>query len=337
MQDLKKINREISDGDNDRLHIYIFWCFVIIFIVAGIFSFLKDEERTPANQVSILHTNQMHEQAPKSESRAINILSPKKEHKPAITLIIANLGLNKKNDEWVYNLPREVMLGFSPYATQVAALIEGAAKKGYSTTMHIPMQPADYPFSNLGPYCLIDNLDNRENISRTDAVLAKSSRIKGLYANIDEVFTESEQDLKIFLKEINLKAIGRTSFWFFYADDKSIKNVDFYVKEMGLSRVIAEKIDVAIPSNLGLLELQRELEYAESLAKSRSGAVVLIYSSINYQDYITNWLSKLSKHGINLVPIDTLFRHSREHDHKEEIIFMISDKKGKNNLPNAQN
>ena len=337
MWNLKKIYRDINDSNNDKLQVYIFWCFVVVFVIAGVFLFWNDDKKSSQSQVSILSTNQTHSQFPESdEAGAIKILSAKKKHKPAITLIIANLGLNEKNDEWVYNLPQEVMLGFSPYAIKVSALIENAIKKGYSTMLHMPMQPADYPFSNLGPYCLIDSLNDQENISRTDAVLAKSNRVKGLYTNINEVFTESERDLKVFLKEIDLKAIGKAKFWFLYTDDKSIKNIDLYVKEIGLSRVIAEKIDIAIPDNLKLLELQRELEYAESLAKSRGGAIVLIYGNINYQDYIADWLRKLSRHGINLVSINTLFRQSREHDHKDEIIFMINDKKSNGNLSSSQ-
>ncbi|MDJ1305345.1 MAG: divergent polysaccharide deacetylase family protein [Candidatus Midichloria sp.] len=334
--DLKKVDRHLNHEDNDRLHIYIFWCFIIVFIVAGVFLFFSDtkektEDKSPISILSPTTAPSTNEISNDYEGKAINIMQEKNNIEPAISVVIANLGLNKKGNEWVYNLPKEVVLGFSPYADEISGLIDEADRRGYETILHIPMQPANYPFVNLGPYCLLDSFDDKENISRTDAVLAKSSKIKGVYTNPDEVFTESESDLKTFLNELNFKSIGRSKFLFLYHDEKVIKQIDSYAKSLGLPRVVAEKIDISVSDDVDLKELKKNFQYAESIAKSRGGAIILIYSDTNYTDHIFEWLSKLSKSGIKLIPIDTLFKRSRDHDHKEEILFMINDKKNKDN------
>ncbi|WHQ47193.1 MAG: divergent polysaccharide deacetylase family protein [Candidatus Midichloria sp.] len=78
--------------------------------------------------------------------------------------------------------------------------------------------------------------------------------------------------------------------------------------------------------------MKKNFQCAESIAESRGRAIVLIYLGTNYIDHVFEWLSKLSKNGIKLIPIDILFKHSRDHDYKEEIPFMINDKKNKDNF-----
>ncbi|MDJ1407404.1 MAG: hypothetical protein MRQ13_03340 [Candidatus Midichloria sp.] len=61
-------------------------------------------------------------------------MQEKNNIEPAISVVIANLvGLNRKSDEWVYNLQKEVVLGFSPYADEVSGLIDKADRRWYET------------------------------------------------------------------------------------------------------------------------------------------------------------------------------------------------------------
>ena len=249
---------------------------------------------------------------------------------PSISLVIADLGLDKKIHGLIYNLPKEIALGFSPYADNVSGLIDTADKKGYDTLIHLPMQSLDYPSTDLGSYCLLDSFSDIDNTSRINSILSKSHKVKGVYINPDEVFTNSRSRLRLCLEEINNKAVSDDEFLYIYQDIDMVKRVNVYSNDLGLQRMRPESIGVIIDSEVDAKDLRRQFLDAENIAKSRGGVLVVVYPSLDYFDRLSTWISSLSDKGIKLVRVGDIHKYMRDHDHKKEIdAFIHADRSKK--------
>ena len=125
------------------------------------------------------------------------IEEPKKQQrqykgKPKVSIIVTNLGLNRRSTELSMTLPKQCALGFLPYTKSLKPLLHKAQSKGHEIYLYLPLQTSK-SFDNPGRYALMGNLAPEENAVRLNVILNSHARYDGLYSSYKEVFTENVQ------------------------------------------------------------------------------------------------------------------------------------------------
>jgi len=77
-------------------------------------------------------------------------------------------------------LPANVTLGFVPYASDAAEWVSKARERGHEVLLQIPMEPLDFPDSDIGPNTLRSGQEEEANIQRLSWAL---SRFTGMPAS----------------------------------------------------------------------------------------------------------------------------------------------------------
>src|SRR6266852_4735103 len=125
------------------------------------------------------------------------------DKRPRLAIVVFGLGLSTAPTETSINeLPGAVTLAFEPYARQLPEWIERARAAGHEILLTVPMEPADYPRQDPGPYTLLTSLDAKKNQRRLDWVLSRATGYVGVANIMGARFTGSRTDLLLWLEEL---------------------------------------------------------------------------------------------------------------------------------------
>ncbi len=227
----------------------------------------------------------------------------KKDGKHKIAVIVSNLGHVEENIKYIKEkFSKKVILGFSPYTYSLTGLTSTLQSDGWSSLILMPMQPANYPLDDLGPYCLLDNIPNIENNSRMEWIVDKMSFSEGIYLNTDQVLTLSSDDTIWFLKwlEIKLDELNRRAL-VVYHDPHDIHFLEKYYEQLSLSAIDLLKVDIVVDRDATDHEINQAFGYAELVSNSRGMAVIMCDSKHNILQRLEKWMEQLGSKGIELV------------------------------------
>lgn len=218
--------------------------------------------------------------------------------KPRIAIIIGGLGLNGATTQRALELPITVTLGFSPYAHDVKNWMDKAIKQGFQTLIHTPMQTMDYPADDAGPYALLTDLEEKENLARFDWVLSRGDGYIGIYSDPREKFTTAKRAVQPILDSIKthhlLFAYGAG-----YVNQSLLQNA----KSNDIPLIA---IDTVIDDKIAANAIQAKLASLESTAKKNGYALGLGSPYPITLKIVQDWASDLEKRGFIIVPVTRL-------------------------------
>lgn len=223
--------------------------------------------------------------------------SKKSKENPKISIIVTNLGLNRRSTELALTLPKQFGLGFLPYTKSLTSLLNKAQNNGHEIYLYLPLQTSK-SFDNPGRYALMTNLPPEENAVRLSVVLNSHVKYSGIYSNFKEVFTSDKQSSKGVLDQLSDKnlifILGRTS-------DKALPE---HIKSH--KNIIPTNIIVDIDPDKEAIE--KELEKLIKIAKEEGVALGYAQGLILTIEMLRNWAPSLEKRGIKLVPVSELLK-----------------------------
>ncbi len=218
--------------------------------------------------------------------------------KARIAIIVGGLGLNGATTERALELPITITLGFSPYAHDVKGWMDKAVKQGFQTLMHAPMQTMDYPADDAGPYALLTDLDEKENIARFDWILSRGDGYIGIYSDPREKFTTAKRAVKPILDSIKAHHL-------LFAYGAGYTNQSLLQNAKGEDiPVIA--IDTVIDDKISANAIQAKLQSLEVTAKKNGYALGLGSPYPITLKIVQDWASGLESRGFMLVPVTRL-------------------------------
>jgi 8-oxo-dGTP pyrophosphatase MutT (NUDIX family) len=116
--------------------------------------------------------------------------------KPKVALVIGGLGLNAKSTrQAIEQLPAEVTLSFVPYSDGLQAWIDLARSNGHEVLLEAPMEPADYPNNDPGPYTLLTTSKPAETVQRLDWLLSRATGYFGVTNYLGSRFVTSDPSM----------------------------------------------------------------------------------------------------------------------------------------------
>ena len=216
---------------------------------------------------------------------------------PKISIIVTNLGLNRRSTELALTLPKQCALGFLPYTKSLKPLLHRAQGNGHEIYLYLPLQTSK-SHDNPGRYALMNNLAQEENSLRLNVILNSHARYDGVYSSYKEVFTD------------NVRA---SEMVFDHLDDKNL----IFVLGKGVGYPVPDHIkshDNILPTNIIIDEepdkesISAQLNELIRVAEEEGIALGYAQGFTLTIQMIRKWAPALRSQGIKLVPVSELLK-----------------------------
>ncbi|MET3526862.1 divergent polysaccharide deacetylase family protein [Phenylobacterium koreense] len=120
--------------------------------------------------------------------------------RPKVALVIGGLGLNAAvTRQAIETLPPEITLSFVPYSEGLQGWIDLARAAGHEVLLEAPMEPADYPDNDPGPYTLMADAPGQETVKKLEWVLSRATGYFGVTNYLGSRFMTSDPGMTAFL------------------------------------------------------------------------------------------------------------------------------------------
>lgn len=242
------------------------------------------------------------DQPVKSENKDKNSINLNSDNlssdKPAIILILKNLGLNINNSKAAINLPAKVNLGFSPYVKSLAQLQQLAKDKGHETLLHLPLELGSPILNNAGPYALSETIPTNQNRKRLDKIIALLGESQFIYTDENEIFTQDIENIKFLINELK-----KSNKFLLYGNGADNAKFNDYAN-IANHPVVTD--DIIIDNNLSPESILNQLNNIEELAQNRGVVVASANIYPKTIEILSKWIATLESKNIDLLPISKI-------------------------------
>ncbi|WP_438279195.1 divergent polysaccharide deacetylase family protein [Nitrobacter sp.] len=223
---------------------------------------------------------------------------------PVVAIVVGGLGVGAaKTVDAIMKLPSAVTLGFTPYGSDPARLVERARAQRHEVLLEVPMEPYDYPDNDPGPQTLLTTLGTEQNIDRLYWHLSRFQGYVGLANFMGSRFVAANAVMQPVIREAAKRGLG-------YLDDGSTpRSVAAQLAE-GQAMPFA-KADLTIDTVPTSVAIDKALARLEDLAKERGVAIGMASALPVSIDRIGIWTKALESRGMMLVPLTTAMLKSK--------------------------
>ncbi|MGH6987655.1 MAG: divergent polysaccharide deacetylase family protein [Caulobacteraceae bacterium] len=212
--------------------------------------------------------------------------------KPEIALIVGGLGLNAQaTREAINDLPPQITLSFVPYADGLQGWIDLARSAGHEVLLEAPMEPADYPSDDPGPYTLMVGDTAAQIARKLDWLMSRASGYFGFTNYLGGKFLASPSSMAGF--DAILKRRGLA----FIDDGLAARNGG------DIPRATASRI---IDASLAPAAIEQQLAELETDASHNGSALGSGFAYPVTLKEASTWAKSLGEKGYQLVPASAL-------------------------------
>jgi polysaccharide deacetylase 2 family uncharacterized protein YibQ len=216
--------------------------------------------------------------------------------RPAIAVVIDDLGLNRRGTAALNRLRGPLTLAFLPYATDLDEQTQAARAAGHELLVHVPMEPRsqDWP----GPNALTSQLGPAELVSRLRSHLRSFGGFVGVNNHMGSLLTTDPERMAILMAELRQRGL-------LFLDSRTTPE-SVAAREAQRSHVPFAERDVFIDNDLELRSVLRALAHAENIARRQGHAVAMGHPHDVTIEALKRWLPILDARGVALVPISAI-------------------------------
>jgi uncharacterized protein len=216
--------------------------------------------------------------------------------RPAIAVVIDDLGFNRRAAAVLNRLPGPLTLSFLPYATKLDEQARAARAAGHELLVHVPMEPRGQ--ASPGPNALTSQLGPAELVSRLRTQLRSFRGFVGINNHMGSLLTTDAERMAIVMAE--LRRLG-----LLFLDSRTTPQ-SVAAREAERIGVPHALRDVFIDHHLERASVLRELERAERIAHHQGHAVVIGHPHDVTIEALETWLPTLEARDIALAPISAI-------------------------------
>lgn len=219
-----------------------------------------------------------------------------RDTRPAIALMIDDLGVVPDRSAHALRLPKEVTLSFLPYGDVSRPLAQAAAAKGHEIFLHAPMEPRGA--ADPGPGALKVRDSDRELRRKLDGHIAELGAVAPVAGLNNHMGSRATANRRV-MDEVMRGAAERG---FVFVDSLTTRN--------STARAAAASYDVPFIARDVFLDhaegadfLLAQLDEVERLARTRGLAVAIAHPHELTLDVLDVWVKGLDAKGLRLVPM----------------------------------
>lgn len=221
---------------------------------------------------------------------------------PKIALVIGSVGLSQRvTSEAVAGLPPTIALAFAAYGENLERWKKLSRESGFELLIEAPMEPFNYPQNDPGPHTLLVDAPAKENKSRLDWILSRTSNYIGIIPSMGARFTASEAALMDLATELNKIGLA------FVDPSNSVRSIANQIVRRAstdqLGHLPFVKVDVVLDSEPTRAATERHLIQLEELANTKGLAVGYTQLRPSTVETLTEWLQSLEQRGVTLIPL----------------------------------
>ena len=214
--------------------------------------------------------------------------------RPKVSVVIGGLGLNPQTTRAaIETLPPEITLSFAPYAEGLQGWIDLARANGHEVLLETPMEPADYPANDPGPYTLIAANRPEDTVRKLEWLMSRATGYFGLSNYLGARFVESDTAMATF--NAALKARGLA-----FVDDGLAARRAGQIPRASADRVIDDELSAAA--------IDAQLRALETGANARGQSMGSGFAYPVTINQVRAWAAGLSARGLQLAPASALAR-----------------------------
>ncbi|WCN10679.1 divergent polysaccharide deacetylase family protein [Marinomonas mediterranea] len=219
-----------------------------------------------------------------------------REQLPRISIIIDDLGYNRRGMESSLNLPVEVALAILPHTPFGKKTALKSIEQNRVTLLHAPME--NQRELKLGPGGLYASMGEEEFKSVLRDDLASLPGIKGVNNHMGSLLTTDSQAMNWVMQVIGDRSL-------FFVD--SVTSADSVAYTMALRHSInTTKRDVFLDNIRSEKKIEQQFLKLIQLAHQNGHAIAIGHPYPETMAYLSKRLADLSKLSVRLVPIDEL-------------------------------
>lgn len=215
--------------------------------------------------------------------------------KPRVALVVGGLGLNAATTRSAIDrLPPEVTLSFVPYADGLQGWIDLARANGHEVMLEAPMEPADYPNNDPGPYTLMASAQAPETIKRLEWLMSRATGYFAVTNYLGGKFLNSDNGMSAFLGALKSRGLG-------FIDDGG-------ASKRSMGGVPRASADALIDEQLSAEAVERKLLSLEAQALQKGSSLGAGFAYPVTLDSVVRWAQGLPGRGYQLAPASAVVR-----------------------------
>ncbi len=219
--------------------------------------------------------------------------------KPAIALGVLDIGLSStSSDAALRLLPPAVSIILSPYSESIDLWNNEARGKGHETWLYLPMETENFPETDPGPHTLLISAPERENQTKLNWVMSRTTGYAGILAAKDAAFMNAANDMRPVLGSIFTRGLG-------FIDSSNMPGPIPQSMAIGMKAPYAA-VDVWIDETATEESISASLQKLEAIAREKGSAIGIISPiPLSYQK-IQNWAAESEAKGFVLAPLSAI-------------------------------
>ncbi len=223
------------------------------------------------------------------------VRAPVVDGRPAITIVIDDLGVLRSGTARTLVLPGPLTLSWFPFAARLAEQVAEGVARGHETTLHMPMQAGPHTESSVGPNPLRVDLSPEVNLARLRDALAAVPGIVGFNNHMGTVATRNAGLMNLMAQEA--KAQGML-----FLDSVVIPHSEG-VRRCDVAGVPTAARDVFIDNTARPGDIIAALAEIEAHARRTGHCTAIGHPRPHTLDALEAWLPTLHGKGFTLWPL----------------------------------
>jgi uncharacterized protein len=225
-----------------------------------------------------------------------NAVAPVIDDRPAIAIVIDDLGVNRAGTAALNRLPAPLTLAFLPYAQGLEEQTRAARAAGHELMVHVPMEPTGNAWP--GPNALLASLPPADLVSRLRSQLRSFRGFVGINNHMGSLLTSDEERMSLVMTELRQHGL-------LFLDSRTTGQSVAGRVARRVQVPYAER-DIFLDNELDVDAVLRQLARVESIARSKGYAVAIGHPHRVTIEALRRWLPTLDARGLALAPISAI-------------------------------
>jgi hypothetical protein len=215
-----------------------------------------------------------------------------------VTVVIDDMGLDRKRSARAVELPGPLTLSYMSYADELNAQTTSAHQHGHELLMHMPMEPKGS--LNPGPEALDVGLSLEEIDRRLQHNLGRFQGFVGINNHMGSKFTAYRPGMELVMAALRARGM-------LWLDSRTTANTVGPALAASYQVPFAQR-DVFLDDVPSLSAVNKQLHEVENIALHKGRAIAIGHPKDATLQALASWLPSLRRENLTLVPLSEMVK-----------------------------